>query len=202
MTNTSIDLSFPHAWTAEILAARPPILPARHFVYPQEVEEVEVGALEVLVRPVRLSGSPFLVTCALGFADPTTPTGVWSCPHPSWLCAVAGGYAYLINTTKPEVWHRVEYQPVLQIRPLVKHSLLLFAGHIALTAWGPNGKAWQSGRLSWEGITLGQIKDHTLTGTGWDLMTDREIEFQLDLRTGLHTGGVGRDAQRKDPRLP
>jgi len=47
----TIDLSFPHCWQAEILPARPIILPARHFVYPREAEEVERGALEVLVRP-------------------------------------------------------------------------------------------------------------------------------------------------------
>ena len=46
-----VDLSFPHRWQAEVLAARPLILPARHFVYPREAEEVERGALEVLIRP-------------------------------------------------------------------------------------------------------------------------------------------------------
>ena len=46
-----VDLSFPHRWQAEMLAARPLILPPRHFVYPQEAEEVERGALEVLIRP-------------------------------------------------------------------------------------------------------------------------------------------------------
>jgi hypothetical protein len=188
--SAQIDLSFPHAWTAEVLSARPMVLPSRHFVYPQKVEEVEVGALEVMVRPVRLAGSPFLATCALGFADPVTPTGVWSCPHPSWLCAVAGGYAYLINTAKPERWHRVEYQPVLEVRPLVEQRLLLFAGHFGLTAWGTNGRMWHSERLSWEGVTIGDIEGDTLTGTGWELMSDREVEFKLDLRTGTHTGGI------------
>ena len=51
VTGPVVDLSFPHQWEAEILAARPLILPPRHFVYPREAEEVERGALEVLVRP-------------------------------------------------------------------------------------------------------------------------------------------------------
>ena len=34
-----IDLSFPHHWQAEILAARPLILSPRHFVYPRAAEE-------------------------------------------------------------------------------------------------------------------------------------------------------------------
>ena len=47
----TVDFAFPHAWQAEILLARPAILPARHFVYPASADEVERGALEVLVRP-------------------------------------------------------------------------------------------------------------------------------------------------------
>jgi hypothetical protein len=52
MSSPIVDLSFPHRWEAEILSARPLILPPRHFVYPRSAEEVERGALEVLVRPL------------------------------------------------------------------------------------------------------------------------------------------------------
>ena len=55
MMAPKIDLTFPHAWEAEILRGRPLILPPRRFVYPREVEEVERGALEVMVRPHALS---------------------------------------------------------------------------------------------------------------------------------------------------
>ena len=42
------DNSFRHGWQAQILLARPLILPARHFTYPREAEEVERGALEAV----------------------------------------------------------------------------------------------------------------------------------------------------------
>ena len=70
----TIDQSFAASWTAEVLVARPVILPRRHFVYPAAVEEVERGALELMVRPA--GGEAFLATCALGFASPAVPTGV------------------------------------------------------------------------------------------------------------------------------
>ena len=63
-----VDFTFPHPWSAEFLKARPLILPRRQFVYPRQAEEVERGALEVLVRPA--GAEAFLATCALGFADP------------------------------------------------------------------------------------------------------------------------------------
>ncbi len=184
-----IDATFAHEWTAEVLAQRPLILPGRQFVYPREAEEVERGALEVLVRPAE--GREFLATCALGFADPLVPTGVWSCPDPAWLCAVAGGYGYLIDTQSPERFEQVEYRPVLEVRALAEQGLLLFVGHHSMLAWGREGKAWQSARLSSEGVRIVEIEGWRLVGMGWDLRTDREFAFELNLRTGEHSGGIG-----------
>jgi len=188
MNKQAIDLTFPHTWSVEVLEKRPLIAPSRQFVYPQQVEEVERGALELLVKPT--SGDTFLATCALGFADPTAPTGVWSCPDPEWLCAVSGGYAYLIHTLRPQQWSQIPYRPVLNVRALKEQQLLLFVGHHSILAWGRDGQAWQSERLSWEGIEITDIVGDTLCGLGWDLMTDKDVPFAIDLKTGEHTGGV------------
>lgn len=184
----TLDLSFPHSWRAEVLGKRPLIAPARQFVYPGQAEEVERGALELLVKPA--DADAFLATCALGFADPSAPTGIWSCPHPDWLCAVSGGYAYLIDTTNPARWSHVAYRPVLAVRTLPAQQLLLFTGHHSLLAWGREGQAWQTTRLSWEGIEITDIVGDTLCGLGWDLATDKDVPFAIDLKTGEHTGGI------------
>jgi hypothetical protein len=177
-----VTLAFPHAWHAEILRERPAILPSRHFTYPHDAEEIERGALEVLIR--HESDVPFLATFALGFADPVVPTGLWSCPAASDLCAVAGGYAYIVNTHEPERCTQIELRPVLQIEPLRTHNLLLFAGSYALVAWGSSGVAWRTARLSSEGLRITEIRGDTLRGFGWDLMADREVPFTVDLRNG------------------
>ena len=110
MMAPEINLVFQHQWQAEILVSRPQILPAQHFVYPGEVEEVERGALEVMVRP-RADQAPFLATCALGFRDPIVPTGIWSMPNPVEFCAVSGGYAYVIDTTAPQRFTMLPFDP-------------------------------------------------------------------------------------------
>ncbi len=180
----AIDDSFPHPWSAEILPTRPLILPPRHFIYPREAEEVERGALEVLVRPGSEESQPFLATCALGFRDPAVPTGIWSAPNPQDLCAVSGGYAYLIDTTTPQRSTMIPYRPVLEVRPVPAQGLLLFIGHRSILAWGSDGQAWESPKLSDEGLTISTIDEHTLHGLGWHMMTDRETPFALDLRNG------------------
>jgi hypothetical protein len=182
MTSPTIDLSFPHTWSAEILSRRPLILPTRQFVYPRQAEDIERGALEVMVRPT--GAEPFLATFALGFADPTAPTGLWSCPDPDSVCALAGGYAYIVNTKDPERFEQIEYRPTLLVRPLTSHGLLIFAGHHSLGAWSTLGKSWQAERLSSEGIEITRIEGNHLEGTGWDLMTDRDVPFTIDLQTG------------------
>ena len=209
MSAPKIVLSFPHYWSAKILSARPAILPARHFTYPNEAEEVERGALEVLVRPEseRLGApsfprrlqegwenrdpdvpspmlQPFLATCALGFKDPAVPAGIWSTPNPDELCAISGGYAYIIDTTAPEKFTMLPYRPVLQVRPIPEHNLLIFIGHHAILAWGADDEAWQSPKLSDEGVTITTVEGSLLHGLGWNLITDKETPFALDLRTG------------------
>jgi hypothetical protein len=261
VTAPTFDGSFPHRWQAEILASRPLILPSRHFIYPTQAEEVERGALEVLIRPDEQiapdveefdsgsrmhqgtasqtaeklhSGSPlyqgttsvvpkmrqnvrwalapeesssgssraevFLATCALGFRDPAVPTGLWATPNPDEICAVSGGYAYIIDTTAPERFTMIPYRPVLEIRPVPEQGLLLFVGHHSILAWGASGQAWQSERLTSEGLTIASIKGHLLHGQGWDMMTDKEIPFALDLRTGIRVQRIdaGRQVSRNE----
>ena len=178
------DFSFPRSWQAEILPARPLILPARHFVYPREVEEVERGALEVLIRPDAPGAQPFLATCALGFRDPAVPTGIWSTPNFTEICAVSGGYAYIIDTTAPEHFTMLPYRPVLQVLPVPAQGLLLFVEHRTILAWSKRGEAWQSPKLSDEGVAITAIEDGKLRGMGWNMMTDKETPFALDLGTG------------------
>lgn len=182
MTGALMDEGFPRGWRAEVLAGRPLILPPRHFVYPRDAEEVERGALEVLVKPE--GAQPFLATCALGFRDPAVPTGVWATPRADEICAVSGGYAYLIDTTAPERFTMIPYRPVMEVRAVVEAGLLLFAGHRSILAWGSEGQAWETERLSDEGLTIGGVEDGVLRGMGWRMITDKEEAFGIDVRTG------------------
>lgn len=182
MSASRQDLSFAHRWEAEILAARPLILPPRHYVYPREAEEVERGALEVMIQ--RDGERPFLATCAVGFLDPVVPSGIWSAPNPEEVCAVSGGYAYVIDTAKPERFTMIPYRPVLEVRTVATENLLLFVGHRSVLAWGIGGQAWESGKLSDEGVTIKAIENGVLRGLGWEMISDKEKEFELDVRTG------------------
>ena len=188
--------SFPQDWRAEAFAKPPMIAPARQFTYPQQVageeDAMARGALLIQVHPA--AGGTFLATCALGFTDPSMPTGIFACPNPREICAVAGGYAYVLDTAAPEHSTHIPLKPVVEVLVLAAHGLLVFVGFHAMVAWGRGGLAWQTARLSWEGIRITGVRvdengTAQLYGFGWNLSTVKEVEFAVDLRTGTHTGG-------------
>jgi hypothetical protein len=78
---------------------------------------------------------------------------------------------------------------VTDIRAVPEHELLVFSSFHSLLAWGREGKAWQTGRLSWDGVCITDIRGEMLIGTGWEMRTDRELEFEVNLKTGEHRGG-------------
>ncbi|SFS20799.1 hypothetical protein SAMN05421771_3842 [Granulicella pectinivorans] len=181
---------YPHTWTVQLLSGPPLIAPSRQYTYPMSIageeDALARGALYLLVRPA--PGEPaFLATCALGYRDPSMPTGVYATPNPSQLCAVAGGYAYLIDPTNPTQSTHIDQRPVTAVLPT--QDLLLFAGFHTIQAWGNAGLAWTTQRLTWDGITLGEATNGVLHGTGWNMRTDKEVPFEIDLKTGTHTGG-------------
>ncbi len=184
-------VAFAQTWTARILTKPPLIAPARQFTYPFRVpgedDTIQRGALLLDIRPS--TGANFLATCALGFRDPSLPTGIFACPRPDSLLALAGGYAYLIDTLAPELCLHLPLRPVTQILPAPAAGLILLAGFHNVIALDATGLRWQSARLSWEGVTLTRADDHHLHGTGWDMRTDRELPFTIDLATGTHQGG-------------
>jgi hypothetical protein len=190
--SSTTDLTFPATWSAEILSAPPLIAPARQFTWPQRVageeDALARGALLLQVKPA--SGGSFLATCALGFRAPSALSGVWSCPRPDDLLAVAGGYAYLADTLAPDHPLHIPLRPVAQILPAPDASLLLLGGFHTIAAIGASGLLWETARLTWEGLTLNGIRDNQLHGLGWDMRTDRELPFTVDLSTGTHTGGA------------
>jgi hypothetical protein len=183
--------AFPHNWRAEVLANPPLIALARQFTYPRQVpgeeDAMARGALLLLIHPT--DHPAFLATCARGFADPSMPTGIYSCPNPRELCALAGGYAYILDTAAPERCTHIPLKPVTQLLPLPAHNLLLFAGFHSLLAWGPDGIAWQTPRLSWEGLRISGVQSNTLRGIAWNMPTNQDVPYTVDLRTGAHTGG-------------
>ena len=180
---------FPSSYQAELLDRLPTLIEEpRQFVFPAQIEEVERGALIVRVRPQTVQ--QWVGIFARGFDSERAITGLFSTPHADWLCAVSGGYAYLVDANQPEQWHFVKARPVVEIRTAIDAGALIFADFQSVSGFTSEARLWQTAPLSWEGLKITAINDLELQGLGWDAFRDRDIPFTVHLHTGEHRGGA------------
>jgi hypothetical protein len=188
------DFTFPRSYEVRVLEAAPPVHPVEKlYHYPVEMEEGDRSGAYVRVVPQR--GPAWVGFFALGFDSDQVVSEVCSSPDPNSFCTVVGGYAYVVKADDPAQWFRVEQRPVVDLRVVSQQGLLLLAGFTTITAVGNAGIAWITERLSWEGLTITDIKGDKLLGRGWDALGDKEVPFEVDLKTGKHTGGARPDAK-------
>jgi hypothetical protein len=194
-----LEFVFPRNYELRVLGSLPPVHPLEklhHF--PVELEEGDRSGAYVRIEPKQ--GAAWYGFFALGFESDRMIHAAYSCPDPDTVCIVVGGYAYVVNTADPTQWFRIEQRPVLEVRVLSELGLLLFAGFTTIIALGRTGLQWTTERLSWEGISITEISGGKLRGLGWDALTDKEMPFEVDLRTGQSSGGARPDrvAPRRD----
>jgi hypothetical protein len=183
------DFTFPRNYEVRILEAAPPLHPLEKlYHYPVELEEGDRNGVYLRVTPK--AGPAWTGFFAQGFDSDQVVSEVCSTPDPDSFCTVVGGYAYVVKAGNPVEWLRIEQRPVVDLRVLTQQGLLLFAGFTSITAVDRSGIAWTTERLTWEGLSITEINGNKLRGKGWDAMADKEAPFEVDLKTGKHTGGA------------
>ncbi|HEV7552331.1 MAG TPA: hypothetical protein VGP65_11645 [Candidatus Angelobacter sp.] len=183
------DFTFPRNYEVRMLEAAPPIHPIEKlYHYPIELEEGDRSGAYLRVTPQ--DGPAWVGFFALGFDSDQVVNQVCSTPDPERFCLAVGGYAYLVKASAPAEWQRIEQRPVVDLRVLPQQQLVLFAGFTSITAFSNSGLAWTTQRLTWEGLAITEIDGDKLLGHGWDALADKEVPFEVDLKTGKHTGGA------------
>src|SRR5262245_20910024 len=183
------DFTFPRNYEVKVLGSPPlphPLEQLHH--YPVKLEEGDRTGAYLRVAPRQ--GPAWNGFFALGFESDQVVSAICSCPDPDSFCAVVRGYAYVVNAIDPTQWFRVEQRPVIELRALFGEELLLFSGFTTISAVGRSGLKWTTERLSWEGLSRIEVAGQQLRGLGWDAVADKEVPFEVDLRTGKHTGGA------------
>lgn len=187
-TPISVHYLFPHNYEIRVLESHPLVNPVEQLhQFPALLEEGDrTGAY---VRVIPRASQAWTGFFALGFDSDKVASGIYSCPDPESLCAIVGGYAYVVDAGNPQSWVQIEQRPVVDVRPVPELSLMLFAGFTSITGLESN-RLWTSERLSWEGLSISGILGTTLHGLGWDAITDNEVPFEVDLLTGKSKGGA------------
>lgn len=182
-----IEQKFPSSFNIKVLSEIKSGKTKRLF-YPGAAESGGHDGLNVRVFPHE--SEAWIGIFASGRFGPKTITGVFATPNPTKLCVVAEGQAYIVDVANLKEYESLPIVPVIAVRSSVKYRLLIFANHTELLAIGANGIAWRTERLSWDSLKLTTMTDETLCGVFWDIQTESEQSFSVDLATGTHTGGA------------
>lgn len=114
--------------------------------------------------------------------------GVWRHPDTDSVVIVAGGMVYIVDPVKrrPEQHFASDISATLEIQ---EFNGLVFTNGLWFEAIGAEGPICKSRRLSWDGVRDLQHSQSTLRGEAHNTMTDKWLEFELDLLTGEVWGG-------------
>src|SRR6185369_8408001 len=108
------DFTFPRNYEIRLLEAAPPVHPVEKLHhYPVELEEGDRNGVFLRVAP--RDAPAWLGFFAQGFESGQVVNEICSAPDPDWFCATVGGYAYIVKSTDPAQWLRMEQRPVVDL---------------------------------------------------------------------------------------
>jgi len=180
-----IDLVSSHSYEVEEL----PELPGSGefdvpvFYFPQPKNRPEHDGLWLKVAPA--IGKSWIGVFAFLFDPPHSFSRVVSTLDPDCVCVISGSAGYIVKAEEPEIWEKIVI-PVLSVRLLPEHQLLVFSSFTGLAAYGRNGFAWRSPQVCWDELKILKVTDTTIEGTGYDPTNSvsNESRFAVDIGTG------------------
>ena len=114
--------------------------------------------------------------------------GVFMHPNEVLLIVVAGGEGYVVEVDSQKLIQ--SFGGMLEtVFEIPQQELLVFGDRTEFQAFGRSGRAWQSGRISWDGFCSLAVDGDQLVGEAWSY-EDTWLPFSLDLRSGGHQGGA------------
>jgi hypothetical protein len=180
------DLTFPCSYEVEELREFPGTgkFSVPVYSFPRPDAGREVTGLWLKINPA--SGRAWVGVFAWGFPRGYIFSRILSTPDPARLCVISKSAAYIVNTEDPDIWEKVWTTPVLDVRLVPEHNILVFSDFTCLAAYGNGGLVWKSSRVCWDDLKIRNVTGETIEGTGYDPTNSitHESRFVVDLKTG------------------
>lgn len=182
-----MDRTFPHDYECERLTETPRTERA-HYYFPGASTKGGRDGILIEVRPVQ--GPVWLGTFAFGQVTPKGFSGIFTTPNPERLCVVSCGEGYLVSAKTPKEWETIGSMPIIDVRPVLAQGIIVFANYTELVAYGSSGLKWRTKRLTWDSLKITEVTDDFIKGEFWDIRSEANANFVVDLATGNHKGGL------------
>lgn len=184
-----LDDSFARNYECDLLDEIPG---GERFYYPGA--STQGGSDGPIVRVTPYTGAAWVGVFAYGKNSPSEgATGLFTFPDPDVLCVVALGDGYLVRADAPTDWKAIEVYPICAVLPIANREIIVFASHTQMTALGASGVVWETKRLTWSEMKILAVTGDSIDGETWDIRSEENITFRVNLATGEHTGGIMED---------
>jgi len=176
------DYTFPHSYDVQELGELPGSgLDAPLFYIPEPKTRTEHDGLWLRIRS---SNCPRWIGVFAFGSSPSALSRVISTPDPEVLCVVSRGAAYIVRPSEPKAWQHVRVHPIIDVRVLQNHQMLLLADFTKLTALGKAGVIWESSSLCGDNLKIVRVTSGAVEGIGYDPARSGETSFVVDIMTG------------------
>jgi hypothetical protein len=186
MSRVAVSLEFEHNYVArEVEYCDPPAAAGPIYEFKDaSVPPLSTSWLTLLISPA--NGPEWIGRFAIAYDVPPAINGVYSTPSPDWVCVVGGGQGFVIDVRNPSNFEQVRCFPINSVAQSPTTSRLVFADFTDLEAWDANGKAWESGTVATDELTIVRINGGNLVCRGW--YPEYTFEFDVDLIDGTVVG--------------
>lgn len=181
-----IDLALAHSYEVQELGELPGTgkLAVPLIFFPPPRNRPEHQGLWLRIRVA--GGREWIGVFKSGYSSSPALSRVVSSPDPNRVCVISSGAAYVVKADEPEVWEEIPLIPVLDVRWIPEHGLLVFSDFTRLAAYGSSGLAWRSPDVCYDELKIARVTSETIEGTGYDPTNSitHESRFAVDLKTG------------------
>jgi hypothetical protein len=179
-----VDFTFPHSYEVQELQELPATgkLNVPLLYIPEPKTRSEHDGLWLKIRSH--NGEPWVGVFAFGCSSRSAVSRVVSTPDPQGLCVVSRGAAYIVRPDEPNAWQHVRVRPVIDLRVLPEHRMLLLADYTKLIALGSGGVLWESSSLCGDDLKILRVTSKAVEGLGYDPANSNDLRFAIDIKTG------------------
>jgi hypothetical protein len=176
-------MRFPHSYEVEEYwetSGRAEVLGEYYFPHP--LEKRRMDGLSLRVSPN--GAKPWIGKFSFGGHPNDWATTVLSCPNANQICVVCSGAGHIVNAREPWISEKLGAFPVVTVKEMPERELIVFSDYTQVVGYGKEGPLWTSGKISWDGIEIGDAYGDDLNLVGWDSPSQKKTYLKLDLRNG------------------
>ena len=144
-----------------------------------------------VIIEVKLFNKQLNVCIASGtFADEKYE--VFTSPNPNSFFFISNGEGYYISLKENLKWENIRSIPIISKIILKNLNMVLFYDYMYICAYNQNGFKWKTSRLGFDDFEITSINENRnfIEGKYWDIRSNSEEIFKIDLHSGQHIEGT------------